>query len=382
MKNNFSHRQYHQGGYTYVQKPRFHIPTFKDFKNLFTKLDLFTLIVLVFWSFFNSSNPLIDVLIKSASVGTIFMPKFVLLMKKLQKSGQPIRDDGPQSHIVSKKGTPTMGGFFIVILSSILASIYCQTKMIYIPLLCLLFYGGLGFWDDFLKIKKNNSKGLKPRQKLFVQTAIGLVASFLIYSMNLDVTKVYFPFVGLVDLTVWIFLPLSTFVIVGASNAFNLTDGLDGLAITQFLVMAIFFIFAALGFTHQDFLTNYFYNVEVAKLVCILIGVSISFLLFNAFPAKIFMGDVGSLALGSLIGVVSVMFGLQIILVFSGIVLVIETISVIIQVFVYKKTDGKRRLFLMAPIHHHFEKLGIHENRIVSGAFIVAVIFNLIASQM
>ncbi len=359
------------------------IPTMKEiFKKIFTKLDLLALLFIFISGLFGvSGNP--KILVYSFSIGLIFMPKFISLMRRFQKYGQPIRLDGPQSHVVNKKNTPTMGGLCIILLTVILSLFFCNTHFIYIPILCIIFYGILGGYDDFLKIKKNNSKGLTPKQKFLLQIAMGVFFSFLIYSQNPEVTKIYFPFFGLIDFTVWLFIPFGTFVIIGASNAFNLTDGLDGLSITQFFVILLFFLALTLGFTHhKSFISTYLYDEEMAKFLLIILGASLSFFWFNNFPAKIFMGDVGSLAFGGLIGAVSLMLSSSILLIFSAIILIIETFSVIIQVYVYKKTQGKRRFFLMAPIHHHFEKQNIHENNITQAMFIVAVIFNVIASQI
>jgi phospho-N-acetylmuramoyl-pentapeptide-transferase len=380
MRKNFNPYNNSQKTQSFSQ-PQYRVPTLKDFTKLFTKLDLFAVFLILITDCFN--NDFIGgVLIKSFASSIIFMPKFILLMRKLQKHGQPIRADGPQSHLI-KKNTPTMGGLFIVVFSVILSMIYCNTHMVYIPILSLIFYGILGFYDDFLKIKKNNSKGLKPKQKLIVQIGMAAFFTFSIYAQNPDITKIYLPFFGLLDITVWFFLPLGTATIISASNAFNLTDGLDSLAITQFFVIATFFVCVALGLTHHaDFINSFFYNKEIAKFLMVTIGVGGSFLWFNSFPAKIFMGDVGSLALGAMLGVISLLFALPLVLIISGIVMVAETISVIIQVYYFRKTKGQRRFFLMAPLHHHFEKLGIHENQITQAMLIVSIIFNLIASQI
>jgi phospho-N-acetylmuramoyl-pentapeptide-transferase len=380
MTNKFNPYKNQQSQRVYTQQPQYRMPTMNDFKKLFTKLDLFALLLIFISAIFDVERN-ISILINSFSVSLIFMPKFVLLMSKIQRFGQPIRSDGPQSHL-SKKNTPTMGGAFIVLMGAILSMIYCDTRFVYVPIWCLIFYGVLGGYDDFLKIKKNNSKGLRPRQKLIVQLAMAAFFSVLIYYQNPDVTKIYFPFAGQVDITFWLFFPLSIFVIIGASNAFNLTDGLDGLAITQFFVTATLFIFIALGFTHHDFISNFYYNKEIARFLCVMIGTGLSFFWFNSFPAKIFMGDVGSLALGATIGVLAMMFAMPIVLIFSGMIFVVEAVSVMLQVYFFRKSDGKRRLFLMAPIHHHFEKLGIHENRITQAMLVTSIIFNLIASQI
>lgn len=359
------------------------IPSTKDLlKKFFTKLDALALLI-IFISMIFGVHGNAKILINSFSIGLIFMPKFIILMRRIQKYGQPIRLDGPQSHIASKKNTPTMGGVFIIIMTIILSLTFCNTHIVYIPLLCLIFYGILGGYDDFLKIKKNNSKGLSAKKKLAVQIAMGLFFAFMIYSQNHEVTKVYFPFFGQIDITFWIFIPFATFVIIGASNAFNLTDGLDGLSITQFFVILAFFICITMGLTHHSsFISNYLYDKEMTKVLIVIFGVSLSFFWFNNFPAKIFMGDAGSLAFGALIGVVALMLSLPILLIFSGIILVIETLSVIIQVYVFKKSKGKRRFFLMTPIHHHFEKQNIHENNITQAMFIMAIVFNIIASQI
>lgn len=359
------------------------IPTGKDlFKKFFTKLDLLALIIIFIVSIFGIHGNT-KILINSFSIGLIFMPKFIILMRRFQKYGQPIRIDGPQSHITNKKNTPTMGGLFIIFFTLFLSLIFCNTGFIYIPLFCLILYGALGGYDDFLKIKKNNSNGISAKRKFVFQIAIGASLAFLMYSQNHDLTKIYFPFFGLIDITIWAFIPFATFIIVGSSNAFNLTDGLDGLSITQFFAILGFFLAVTLGFTHHSsFISSYLYDQEMAKFLLVIFGVSLSFFWFNNFPAKIFMGDVGSLAFGALIGVVSLMLSLPILLIFSCIILIIETVSVIIQVYFYKKTKGQRRFFLMTPIHHHFEKQNIHENNIVQAMFIVAIIFNIIASQI
>ena len=359
------------------------IPTTQDLlRKFFTKLDLFALI-LIFISIIFGIHGGAKILIYSFSIGLIFMPKFIMLMRRFQKYGQPIRIDGPQSHVVNKKNVPTMGGLLIVSLALILSLFFCNIGFVYIPFFCLIFYGALGGYDDFLKIKKNDSNGISAKGKLLLQVGLGIFLTFLIYSQNHDVTKIYFPFLGLIDITLWAFIPFGTFVIVGASNAFNLTDGLDGLSITQFFVILGFFLSVTLGFTHHSsFISNYLYDQEMTKFLLVIFGVSLSFFWFNNFPARIFMGDVGSLALGALIGVIALMFSLPILLIFSGMILIVETISVIIQIYVFKKTKGQRRFFLMTPIHHHFEKQNIHENNIVQAMFVIAVIFNIIASQI
>ncbi len=359
------------------------IPTIKGLlKKFFTKLDLLALVFIVITTLFGVHGNA-KIFIHSFSISLILMPKFIFLMRRFQKHGQPIRLDGPQSHILNKKNTPTMGGLFIILTTLILSMVFCNAGFVYIPLFCLIFYGALGGYDDFLKIKKNNSKGVSAKGKLMIQIAMGALFAFMIYSQNHDVTKVYFPFFGLVDITFWIFIPFATFVIIGASNAFNLTDGLDGLSITQFFATLGFFLAVILGFTHHSsFISNYMYDQEMAKFLLIIFGVSLSFFWFNNFPAKIFMGDVGSLAFGAMIGVISLMFSLSILLIFSCIILIVETISVMIQVYVYRKTKGQRRFFLMAPIHHHFEKQNIHENNITQAMFVIAIVFSVIASQI
>lgn len=363
------------------QQPQYRIPTVKDFLSLFTKLDLLSLFLFVIGNLLIAS-PVISVFIKSFSMSLIFIPKFILLMVKVQKYGQPIRDYGPQTHLV-KKNTPTMGGLFIIIFSIIFSLSYCNTHLIYIPILALIFYGVLGFYDDFLKLKKNDSKGFGAKQKLLIQFVLGFILSLLIYNYNHDLTKIYIPFYGLLDITIWLFIPLGTATIVSTCNALNLTDGLDGLAISQFFIIITFLISVSLGLTiHAGFINDIFYTKELAKFLAITIGVGGSFFWFNSFPARIFMGDVGSLALGSVIGVTALLLSIPLVLIVSGIIMVIEGASVIIQIYSYKRSGGKKRFFLMAPIHHHFEKLGFHENQITQAMFIISIIFNLIASQI
>ena len=382
MKNGFNpYNNQNNRQYRAPSEPQYRIPTWRDFAKLFTKFDIFAIFLIAIVDLLHIS-PIISSMVKSFASGVIFMPKFILLMRKLQKNGQPIRENGPESHL-SKKNTPTMGGVVIVVFCCILSAIYCNTHFVYVPILTLIFYGILGFYDDFLKLKKNNSKGISKSQKFLVQTVLAIFFSFLIYSQNHDVINIYLPFFGLINITIWGFIPLGTITIISSSNAFNLTDGLDGLAITQYLTIVTFFTCVALGLTHHaEFVNSMFYNVEMAKFMAVTLGVSASFLCLNSFPAKIFMGDVGSLALGALIGVIALMFAMPLVLVIAGIVMVAEVISVIIQVYFFKKSGGKRRFFLMTPIHHHFEKLGFHENRITQTMFVITVIFSLIASQL
>lgn len=316
----------------------------------------------------------------SFAINLAWMPLFIESIRKYQKYGQPIRLDGPESHLLNKKNTPTMGGLFIISSVLVFSLIFCDLRAIYIPLLCLIFYGILGAYDDYIKISKNHANGITARTKFLIQFLLATGFTLLLYWQNPLITNIYFPFYGQVDLGYW-FFPLAILVIISSSNAFNLTDGLDGLSISQFIISILFFLVILLGLTNYHWMENYFYKIDLIKLCAILISSSLVFWWFNSFPAKIFMGDIGSLALGALLGIISLMLAAPILLFFSALVMVAETISVILQVLYFKQTKGKR-LFLMAPIHHHFEKQNIHENKIIIAMMIIAIIINVVTTQL
>ena len=297
--------------------------------------------------------------------------------------GQPIREIGPDHQ--SKAGTPTMGGLLILLslLVSVLLWSNLDNRLVWILVGLTVGYGALGFIDDYAKVRQRSSAGLTARAKLFWQTLLAAIVAVAIYtSPDFDARiavpffKNFTPYLG------WLYIPLATFVIVAASNAVNLTDGLDGLAIGPVMISAGVFLLLAYVAGHAE-LAEYLAikHVPSAGYLSIfcgaLIGGGLGFLWFNAPPAQLFMGDVGSLALGGALGTIAVLIRQEILLAVVGGIFVIEALSVIVQVASFK-LRGKR-VFLMAPIHHHFEQLGWPEQRIVIRFWIISAILGLVA---
>ena len=310
-----------------------------------------------------------------------------IMIKKLtrNKIGQSVREDGPQSHF-SKSGTPTMGGamiLFAVAISTLLCA-DLSNRYIWIVLLVTLAHGVIGFVDDYRKVLLGNSDGLSAKAKYFWQSVVALAAGgYLFYTAQLPAeTQFIVPFFKNITLNLgWGYIVITYFVIVGSSNAVNLTDGLDGLAIMPtVMIAAALGIFAYLS-GHSNF-ANYLAIPHIPRagelivFCAALVGSGLGFLWFNAYPAMVFMGDVGALALGAALGIVAVLVRQEIVLVIMGGIFVMETISVIIQVASYK--TRKKRVFLMAPIHHHFELKGWPEPRIIVRFWIISVILVLI----
>lgn len=296
----------------------------------------------------------------------------ISLLHKCQKNGQPIRTDGPQSHIKNKKGTPTMGGLLILGTAIFSVILFANVKyhFVWVSLLVLLVYGITGFVDDYWKVKRQNSNAMTAKMKLFLQFLTALVAASIITAatprgIN---TVLFFPYVKdfFINLS-WLYVPFAVVVISGASNAVNLSDGLDGLA-SGLLIMS-FAVFTAVAYFCG--LPNAIdYNMmfiprcgEIAVVCAAVMGGCLGFLYYNRPKARVFMGDTGSLALGAMLGTVAVMTKHEILLAVVGGVFVAETVSVMIQVLYYKKTG--KRFFRMAPIHHHFEQLGWSEVKVV-----------------
>jgi phospho-N-acetylmuramoyl-pentapeptide-transferase len=310
---------------------------------------------------------------------------FMIRKLSRKKIGQSIRELGPQSHY-EKKGTPTMGGALILI------AIACSTllwadlsnRYIWVILLVTLGYGVIGFIDDYRKVIKGNSDGLSAKAKYSWQSIIGIIAAVFLYKTAIlpVETQLIVPFFKDVMLDMgWIYIVLTYFVIVGTSNAVNLTDGLDGLAIMPTVMVATGLgIFAYLSghVTFSQYLAiPYLPNAgELIVFCAALVGAGLGFLWFNAYPAMVFMGDVGALALGAALGVLAVLVRQEIVLVIMGGVFVMETVSVIIQVASFKMTG--KRVFRMAPIHHHFELKGWPEPRVIVRFWIITVILVLI----
>jgi phospho-N-acetylmuramoyl-pentapeptide-transferase len=298
----------------------------------------------------------------------------------------PIRQDGPIYHIIKKSGTPTMGGVIIIIgiLSSTLLWADLSNVYVWTLIFVSLSLGILGFIDDMLKIKLKNSNGLKSRYKFLGQVLIGVMTLFILikFSNHEYLFNLYFPFFkNLIWQMGLFFIPFGLFVIIGASNAVNLTDGLDGLATVPVMLVAISFtlISYVVGNTiFSEYLQiQYIPDVGELSIFCgSVVGACLGFLWYNAPPAKIFMGDTGSLSLGGSLAVIAIIVKHEIVLAIIGGLFVLETISVIIQVVSFKLTG--KRIFKMAPIHHHFEKKGWAESTIVIRFWIIAIILALV----
>lgn len=298
--------------------------------------------------------------------------------------GQMIRDDGPKSHL-NKSGTPTMGGVLILFAMTISCLLWTRLDNIYfyIVLGVTLGYGGIGFADDYLKIVRKSHKGLTAKQKFGLQLIIGAAVGLALWLDPIFKTTLAVPFFKNVnpDLGIW-YIPFAALVIAGASNAVNLTDGLDGLAIGPVMICAATYLLFAYVAGHLK-LSHYLQVAYVPGsgelcVVCgAMLGAGMGFLWYNAYPAEVFMGDVGSLALGGLLGSVAVVTKHEILLAIAGGVFVIETVSVILQVASFKATG--KRIFNMAPIHHHFELKGWPEPKVIVRFWIISIVFALMA---
>ena len=324
-------------------------------------------------------------LITAALIVFMFGPTIIDSLRIRQGKGQPIRADGPQTHF-KKAGTPTMGGLMImsgIVVSSLLwanlASIY-----VWVVLFVSIAFGAIGFYDDYMKVTKQSHLGVSGKVRLGIEFLIAAIAAYAIMTAGQAPfsSSLTFPFVKdfIINLG-WFFIPFAAVVMVGAGNAVNLTDGLDGLAIVPVMIAAASFgviAYLAGNAVFADYLQIHFTpgTGELAVVLGAVIGAGLGFLWFNAPPAAIFMGDTGSLALGGLIGAVAVATKHEIVLAIIGGLFVMEALSVIIQVGYFKLTG--RRVFLMAPIHHHFEKLGWTESQVVIRFWIIAVILALI----
>lgn len=310
-------------------------------------------------------------------------PSMIRYLTQL-KVGQVVRDDGPKSHL-SKTGTPTMGGSLILMAVAFSTLLWgdLSNRFVWVVLIVMLGFGLIGGWDDYLKLTRKNSKGLSARRKLIFQCLVGIGASlYLYYTASFPVeTALVFPFFKEV---LWplggFFVIFSAIVIIGSSNAVNLTDGLDGLAILPAVMVAAalgVFAYASGNFHFASYLAIPYVSGagEVAVFCGALVGAGLGFLWFNTYPAQVFMGDVGSLALGAALGVIAVIVRQEIVLFVMGGVFVIETLSVILQVASFKLTG--KRIFKMAPIHHHFELKGWPEPRVIVRFWIITFVLVL-----
>jgi phospho-N-acetylmuramoyl-pentapeptide-transferase len=329
---------------------------------------------------FRTIFAILTALIISMVVGSWFIRK----LKKLQ-IGQTVREEGPKSHF-AKNGTPTMGGLMIIFATLTATLLWSELNNPYIWLLVLvtLGFGLIGFLDDYLKVIKKHNQGLSGRAKLVGQTLVALVPAIWLYinpafdtTLTVPFFKQFQPDLGL------FFIPFAVFVIVGCANAVNLTDGLDGLAIGPVTIAAAFYmIFCYLGGnikTAAYLQIPYVRGVgELSIYMGALVGAGVGFLWYNAYPAQVFMGDVGALALGGVLGTVALATKQEILLAIVGGLFVVEALSVILQVSFFKVSNGKR-IFRMAPLHHHFELKGWPEPKVIVRFWIIAIILGLVS---
>jgi len=312
-----------------------------------------------------------------------FQPIFIRYLQKVGHKGQPIRENGPKSHEV-KKGTPTMGGLVVVAavaVSTLLLS-DLSNKYIWLCICILIGFGILGYVDDSRKVFKQNPKGISGPTKLFWQTSMAVAVAVVLLNLGFS-SELHFPF--LKDLS-WqlgiFFVPFVVLVIVGASNAVNLTDGLDGLAIGPIMTVAVTYsIFAYLG-GREDFasylgIPHIAGTGELTIFLSAIFAAGLGFLWYNTFPAQVFMGDIGALSLGAVLGLVSIIVKHELVLIITGGIFVMEAVSVIVQRYYFKLT--KKRIFRMAPIHHHFELKGWVEPKIIVRFWIISIVLAFIS---
>ncbi|WP_323815339.1 phospho-N-acetylmuramoyl-pentapeptide-transferase [Cellvibrio sp. NN19] len=317
-------------------------------------------------------------------ISLLLGPWFIRRLTEL-RIGQSVRNDGPQSHL-SKSGTPTMGGALILSAIFITTLLWADlsNRYVWVVLIVTAIFGAVGWVDDYRKVAKRDSRGLPARWKYFWQSIAGFGAAFFLYytAQSPAETQLFIPFFKNVALELGIFYIVFTyFVIVGTSNAVNLTDGLDGLAIMPSVMVAAALALIAYLAGHSQF--SQYLNIayipgagELSVFCCALVGAGLGFLWFNTYPAQVFMGDVGALALGAALGVIAVIVRHEIVLFIMGGIFVLETVSVILQVASFKLTG--RRIFRMAPIHHHFELKGWPEPRVIVRFWIITLVLVLI----
>jgi phospho-N-acetylmuramoyl-pentapeptide-transferase len=330
---------------------------------------------------FRSAGAVITALLVSFLLG----PGILRRLRAL-KVGQQVRDDGPQTHL-TKQGTPTMGGLLIIaaIALSVLLWSDLTNKYVWVVLFATLTFGGIGLWDDYLKVVKRRSTGLRAVEKFGLQIVASLVIGVFLYFFSGDPAAAYLsvPFVKrlIIDLG-WFSIPFAALVIVGSSNAVNLTDGLDGLAAGLVGVAAManaVIVYVSGNRILADYLKIQYIpgSGELVVFCGALLGASLGFLWYNAHPAEVFMGDVGSLSLGGALGALAVVTKHELILIITGGIFVAEAVSVMLQVASYRMTG--KRIFRMAPIHHHFEQLGWPESKVVVRFWIVGIILALVS---
>ncbi len=316
----------------------------------------------------------------SLFIGLLIGPKFINMLRMRQGKGQPIREDGPITHL-KKAGTPTMGGLMILIslVTSLLLWMDLSNMFVWACIFVTLGFGAIGFMDDYDKVRKASHKGIPGRVRLLLEFVIAGFATWLIVQQI--GTSLYVPFFNDVQIDLgYFYIPFAMFVIVGAGNAVNLTDGLDGLATMPVVIASATFlvlVYLSGNAVFSEYLGIPFVRGagELAIFCACIIGACLAFLWFNAPPAAVFMGDTGSLALGGALGAIAVSIHHEIVLAIVGGLFVLEAVSVIVQVFFFKRTG--RRVFRMAPIHHHFEQLGWSESTIVIRFWIISLVLAL-----
>ena len=341
----------------------------------FSPLNLFRFLT------FRSGGAVLTALFISFLLG----PRVIEWLRRMQPAGQPIRDDGPATHF-EKAGTPTMGGFLILIAVTLSTILWADLRngFVWSILLVTIGFGAIGFADDYVKLTRGNSRGISSRLKLALQIAVAIIASLWIMSLTGEplASSIAVPFFKdvLIDLGVF-FVPVAVFVMVGSSNAVNLTDGLDGLAIVPVMIAAscfglIAYLIGNVVFANYLLVSHVSGAGELAVFCGAVVGAGLGFLWYNAPPAMIFMGDTGSLSMGGALGGVSIITKHELVLAIIGGLFVLETVSVIVQVVSFKLTG--RRVFRMAPLHHHFEQRGWAEPTIVIRFWIIATVLALI----
>lgn len=349
---------------------------------LFPLSDQFFIFNLFKYLTFRTGGAMLTAMIVSFAMG----PAVIRWLKSKQGAGQPIRDDGPETHF-KKRGTPTMGGLMVIfsVTISTLLWVDISNPYMWIVLWVFLGFGAIGFVDDYAKLTRSSHRGVPGKVRIIMEGAIALVAilGVMVLTTGTLGSSLAFPFLKnfLVDLG-WFFVPFGIFVLVGTANAVNITDGLDGLAIGPIMITAgCFGIIAYLvgnavfaNYLQLNFIKD---SGELAVFCGALVGAGLGFLWFNAPPAMVFMGDTGSLSMGGALGAIAVITKHEIVLAIIGGLFVIETFSVIIQVLYFRATGGKR-FFRMAPLHHHFEKIGWPETQVVMRFWIISIILALI----
>ena len=292
----------------------------------------------------------------------ILGPIFILMLARF-KFGQTVRDEGPQSHL-AKNGTPTMGGIMMIVAILITGLTRAHiSQSIIVGLICIVGFGFVGFLDDFIKIKMKRSLGLKAYQKIILQFALALYVAYYQYSASPSATQLMIPFTDHVINLGIMYIPFMMIFIIGTVNAVNLTDGLDGLASGVTLIVSTFFMIFAVSLSNSD----------VAILAAATAGACLGFLAFNSYPAKVFMGDTGSMALGGAVVAFATLTNSPLLIIIVGFIYLAEALSVMLQVSYFKLTHGKR-IFKMAPLHHHFEQCGWPETRVVFIFWIATVV--------